>query len=139
MKFRYTTITDPAHSNRPAWHRPMVDFKIFGPKDGLNLFGLLDSGADHTMVSSQVAKAIGINLDRCEPQKIVGVGGATLGKLIEADIEIEHLERIRVPVLFVDNFPYILLGQAGIFDNNRIKFERDHLAFEVIQVTKKSE
>ncbi len=137
MKYRYTTITDPSNTNRPSWHRPMVDFKIFGPKDGLNLFGLLDSGADHTMVSSQVAKAIGINLDRHEQQKIVGVGGIAFGKLIEADIEIKHLERIRVPILFVDDFPYILLGQAGIFDNNRIKFERDHLVFEVIPIIKK--
>ncbi len=134
MKFRYTTITNPAYPNRPAWHRPMVDFKIFGPKDGLNLFGLLDSGADHTMVSSQVAKAIGIRLDHLEPQKIMGVGGITLGKLTEIDIEIQHLKRIRVPVLFVDDFPYILLGQAGVFDKHRIKFERDHLTFEVIPI-----
>ncbi|MBI2604197.1 MAG: retropepsin-like domain-containing protein [Candidatus Harrisonbacteria bacterium] len=137
MKFRYTTFTDPADSSRPACHRPMVDFKIFGSKDGLNLFGLLDSGADHTMVSSQVAKAIGVNLDGLEQRKIEGVGGMTSGKFAEADIEIKYLKRIRIPVLFVDDFPYILLGQAGIFDNHRIKFERDHLTFEVISTAKK--
>ena len=136
MKYRYTTISDPSHPNRPAWHRPMVDFKIYGLRDGLTLTGLLDSGADYTIVSSQVAKAVGIELGGIISQPIVGIGGGAMGKLAYADVEINQMERVKIPVLFVDDFKYVLLGQVGIFDYFKIKFERDHFTFEIVPTKK---
>lgn len=58
--------------------------------------------------------------------------------MINLDLRIEHLEKINIPVGFIDSPSVnVLLGQIGFFDKNKIKFERDHFSFEITPTKKK--
>jgi hypothetical protein len=132
MKYQYLTVlnSDP---NGKHFRRPVVDVEIFGPKNSISTFALLDSGADNCLFHFEYAKAIGIDLDKCKKSATMGVEGGKIEiYLTEIQIKVKGLEKIKVPVGFIkSNSVNGLLGQIGFFDLNRIKFERDHGVFEV--------
>jgi len=132
MKYPYLTVlnSDP---NGKHFHRPVVDVEIFGPSRSISTFALLDSGADNCLFHFQYAKEIGIDLEKCKKSATMGVEGGKMEiYLTEIQIKIKGLEKIKVPVGFIDSKSVNgLLGQIGFFDLNRIKFERDHGTFEI--------
>lgn len=132
MKYQYLTVlnSDP---NGKHFHRPVVDVEIFGPKNNINTLALLDSGADNCLFHLEYAKAIGIDLDKCKKSATTGVEGGKMEiYLTEVTIKVKGLEKIKVPIGFIDSKSVNgLLGQIGFFDLNRIKFERDHRVFEI--------
>lgn len=135
MKYKYLTSLN-RNPNGPHFKRPMVDVEIFGLNTSIKTIALLDSGADYCLFNLEFAKAIGIDMDKCQKGQTMGVeGGSKDVYLTNIEIKIEHLEKIKIPVGFIDSHSVTgLLGQIGFFDKNRIKFERDHDTFEIIPV-----
>ena len=140
MKYNYIVIYDPRNTMEPPRRVPLVDVELFGPKNSIKISGaLIDSGADYSLFNIQYAKAIGIDLAKCKTKPFIGIGGLEQITVFmtNLDLKIEHLEKINIPVGFIDSLSVnVLLGQIGFFDKNKIKFERDHFTFEVIPVKK---
>ena len=139
MKYKYLVSFNRTR-NKPHFRRPIVDVVIFGPKGNVPTIALLDSGADYCLFNIEFAKQIGVDLKKCEKGQTIGVEGGKIDiYMTEVEIQIQHLQKIIVPVGFIDS-PSVtgLLGQVGFFDKNRIKFERDHDTFEINQITNAS-
>lgn len=56
--------------------RPVVDVTLLGPTGSKVVSALLDSGADDTVFSDQVAWSIGVDLSNAPQYTGIGVGGA---------------------------------------------------------------
>lgn len=143
MKYQYSAEFDPSRPTMPHKRRPVVEIELFGPKTKVSIFNaLVDSGADSILINAEFAKYIGIDISRAKRiEKVMGIDGKTIETYF-VDIEIkikEFSEKIKVEVGFVPNLAiHALLGQIGFFDHYRIKFERDHNAFEINPTQKNS-
>jgi hypothetical protein len=74
MKFPYLKIP---HSNpSKKWiSRPIILVTLHGPKGSVNVNALLDSGADKSLFSSQIAEEIGLDLKEGEEEVFSGIEG----------------------------------------------------------------
>ena len=145
MKFKYTIPAGsdgmPLLDSRGKMvRRPLLQIVLKG-KDGkeINSFAMIDSGADTTTLNVQYAEFLGVNLDKSKTQNIMGVGQGIVSvyqgilpfKIKEMGIE------MKIPAWFVDSQNVdILLGQEVFFDKFKIKFEKDHDIFELVEVKK---
>ena len=87
------------------------------------------------MMNRGFAEPLGITLDPKRTTHFKGISGPSVSTLIaEVTLRVQHFDRaITIPVAFIDSENVgILLGQEGFFDHYRIKFEKDHDAFEVL-------
>src|SRR3989344_4953045 len=132
MKYRYLSSFN-REPNKPHYRRPIVDVELYGPKSTMATIALLDSGADYCLFNIEFAKAIGIDIDMCEIDRTVGVeGGSKEIFMTELEIQVKDLNKIKIPVGFIDSKSVTgLIGQIGFFDKHKIKFERDHNTFEI--------
>ena len=137
MKYPYLTVSPPP-TRGPFLKRPAVMIEIFGPKRSIKVLGVVDSGADRSLFNSEIARAVGIDLEGAVEGTVTGITGQQrIWSVDEVRIKVEHLDPVMVPVNFIDS-PYVgvLLGQEGFFDSYRIKFEKDHDTFEINPVRK---
>ena len=134
MKYQYTTYL-PEGIRGKFIKRPMVEIEIMGPNGRHKQLALVDSGADYSIFSAEIAKYLGIDLERGRTSLVTGITGRTSVVMVDVEVKIEHLDSSMIPVGFIDS-PHVgaLLGQEGFFDGHRIKFEKDHNTFEVSRV-----
>ncbi|MDO8569893.1 MAG: retropepsin-like aspartic protease [bacterium] len=141
MKFQYWTTSGVLDTRGRIVKRPMLELEFIG-KDGskINAIGLVDSGADTTMLNIQYADFLGVKLDEKNTRNILGVGNGTVLVYVSTfRFKIKQMEdkEIEVPAWYVDsNNVDILLGQEVFFEMFKIKFEKDHDTFEVTPVRK---
>lgn len=57
MKFKYRVIVAP---NGSVKLRPIIPVQFIGSKDVLDTYAMLDSGADVSVISKDMAEAIGV-------------------------------------------------------------------------------
>lgn len=143
MKFKSTPISNiygiPVTDSRGKMvKRPMLELELLD-KDGKKLFGslgLIDSGADTTMLNMQYALALGVDFANVSDKKVRGIGpGEVRTKPGMVKFRVTKLsEVIELPVWFIDSPNVdILLGREVFFEIFRVKFEMDHDTFEVIK------
>ncbi len=136
MKFRYWTASGVLDSRGKIVKRPILELELVG-KSGTktNAVGLVDSGADTTMLNIQYADFLGAKIDSKKTRNILGVGNGTVPVYVSTfKFKIKQMgdREIEVPAWYVDsNNVDILLGQEAFFEMFRIKFEKDHDTFEV--------
>ena len=144
MKFRYTIASSPQgtlfDSRGKMVKRPVLSLLLKGKLgEEFEALAVIDSGADTTTLNIQYAEALGISLDKEAKKDIIGVGSGRVPvhtgifpfKIKEMGIDLE------VPAWFVDSENVnILLGQEVFFDMFKIRFEKDHDAFELVEVKK---
>ena len=141
MKFQYCTTSGVVDTRGRIVKRPMLELEFVG-KDGskTNAIGLIDSGADTTILNIQYADFLGVKLDEKNTRNILGVGNGTVLVYVSTfRFKIKQIEdkEIEVPAWYVDsNNVDILLGQETFFEMFKIKFEKDHDTFEVTPVRK---
>lgn len=141
MKFQYWTTSGVLDTRGKIVKRPILELELVG-KDGLktSTVGLVDSGADTTMLNIQYANLLGVRLDKKNTRNVLGVGnGTVLVYVSNFRFKIKQMgdKEIEVPAWYVDsNNVNILLGQESFFEIFRIKFEKDHDIFEVNPVKK---
>ncbi|MDO8590973.1 MAG: retropepsin-like aspartic protease, partial [bacterium] len=107
----------------------------------VNALGLIDSGADTTLMNLQYAKVLGIDLDPANKKEFVGIGDSRVNCFLSAvTMKLKHFDvPITTPVAFTDSPSVdILLGQEDFFECFRIKFEKDHDKFELSLAPKKA-
>jgi hypothetical protein len=144
VKFRYTVASTPQgtllDSRGKMVKRPVLSLLLKGKTgESFESLAVIDSGADTTTLNMQYAEALGIPLDTHTKKEIIGVGngkvpvyqGVFSFRIKEMGIDLD------IPAWFVDSENVnILLGQEVFFDCFKVKFEKDHDVFELIQVQK---
>jgi hypothetical protein len=136
MRFKYARFPGP----RGDIKRPVIPLTLRNPRNpiapAIGYFGLVDSGSDRCIFSSQVAALLGIDLTATDA--VVYIGGVVAGERrpiylhpIEIEIEIEVGESggpvYSTLVGFMPDFSQsgqALLGHRGFFDHfSFVKFK----------------
>lgn len=140
MKFKYSSVfatngTPLLDSRGKLVKRPILNLEITGKTGNtLEVIAVIDSGADTTTLNIQYADFLGVVLDKTKPQEIMGIGQGKVPMYRGTfAFTVKDLgEKIEVPAWYIDSdHVNILLGQEVFFERFRIKFEKDHDAFEV--------
>lgn len=133
MKFKYTNTMTLDTKGRFI-KRPLIELEIVGKDKQVKAFGLIDSGADTTLMNIEYAKRVGLTLDINKSKHFAGISGPSARcYLSRVPVKIKYFdEPVSMAVGFIDSPSVdILLGQEDFFDSFRIKFEKDHDVFEL--------
>ena len=133
MKFQYTS-TFATDSKGHFTKRPLLEIDLLGPERGMTVFGLLDSGADMSLINVRYAQVLGIPLVDLPTKNFIGISSTRVPTCFtELPIKVRHFPDILyLPVAFADSPSIdVLIGQEGFFEAYRIRFEKDHDAFEL--------
>lgn len=124
LTFRYKSVKRP---DGTLVKIPSIPITLIG-ETTFKTIGLMDSGADLSVISHEVAAALGLKLKE-ETTFAYGIGGKVrsveekVGVLISKGHE---NYRFSMPVkVILDNYDFpILLGRSGFFDNFVITFDQ---------------
>lgn len=133
MKFQYTS-TLSTNTKGAITKRPIVELELIGKNESVSALGLIDSGADTTIVNIEYAKLLGFDLSKCVKKEFLGIGDSKITTYISSlNMKIKHFDKIiTTQVAFSDSKSVdILLGQEDFFECFRIKFEKDHDTFDL--------
>jgi hypothetical protein len=133
VKFKYTQSFTTNSKGRFV-SRTLLELEPLGPEHSLRVFGLVDSGADMSLLNIRYAEALGITLDGLPTKDFIGISDVRVPTFFsEVPIKIRHFKDILyLPVAFADSPSVdVLLGQEEFFDAYRIRFEKDHDVFEM--------
>jgi predicted aspartyl protease len=123
MNFPYTKLP----GSPDATLRPLVPVRfVYKGRTTLPIFAMVDSGADYSYVTGEIADLLGIKLNKNKPVRSFGVDGSPFLSY-ESAVEIElGGHRFAAKVLFADKLGAfkVVLGQEDFFYKARIVFER---------------
>jgi hypothetical protein len=116
--------------------RPIVPVTLIGAETSTRAFGLVDTGAEHTLAAPWLANDVGISADDAHDELDLGIGGAVVrvrfvhlrlrlhrhaseddDDIIEWESEIGLVDR------WIATFP-VLLGQRGFLDRFAVTMSR---------------
>jgi len=125
MHFQYTDSPSP---NGRYLRRPWIPVTFSNGKTSWQAFGLLDSGADITSISLEMANHLGLDISG-EQSTCYGVTGSVKSvrskvDVVVADKDERHVVTVPVKVLMMDGQMFPLLGQVGFFDEFEVTFKR---------------
>ena len=105
--------------------KPIVPVTIIGPKRSLNIFMLLDSGADLSLLPYSVGETIGLELDIENRSEVQGIGEGSVPYILTAvKLQIQDIEiLVRVGWALIEEVPFIL-GRLDVFQNFSIEFRQ---------------
>lgn len=122
--FKYKNVKRPDGSLVKA---PVIPLTIFG-KENIDTVGLLDSGADISAMSKDMAELLGLELNK-KIDSAFGIGGEvkSMQTIINILINQKHEQyKINLPIkIILDDYSFpLLLGRAGFFDEFIITFDQ---------------
>ncbi|MEW6481975.1 MAG: aspartyl protease family protein [bacterium] len=103
--------------------KPVIPVTIIGMKRKVNVFMLLDSGADISMIPYSVGEAIGIEFDLSMRGEVCGIGEGSVPYVVSKvrfrikDIEIPS----RIGWALIEEVP-LILGRLDVFQKFAIEF-----------------
>lgn len=122
---RYAVESTPAQPSDQFLYRPVIPFRLTGPRGSFDYFGLLDTGADETFVTSEMAEQLGI-VPNSQTFTVQSASGDILVTYGEVTIEVEQgADLYRWPVVVgiaPEPWPEAILGHAGFLDYFDITF-----------------
>jgi len=103
--------------------KPVIPVSIIGPKRGVKVFMLLDSGADLSMIPYSVGETIGIELDMSTRSEVQGIGEGSVPYVLgQVRIQIENFEiSARIGWALIEEVPFIL-GRLDVFKAFAVEF-----------------
>lgn len=103
---------------------PLVPLKVLSRKKFVDTFALVDSGATISIFREDIAKQLGIKIEKGEKTYLGGVGGRIKGYIHKLEIRAAG-KKILCPVVFSYEFTvsFNLLGREAFFKRFRIIFE----------------
>ena len=121
--------------------RPMVSFSVHGDRRSGTFVGLVDTGADNTILPLSIADRLDIEVQPCIGPSPVAFGGEQL-EMSFADVELELTDddgesyRWTPRVLFYDFPPdqeeSAILGHLGFLDSFMATFDSEQGALELV-------
>jgi len=140
MKFQYTT-TIATNTKGKLTKRPLVELELVGNGQTICALGLIDSGADTTMMNLEYARVLGIDLTKATKKDFLGIGGTRVNcYLSSVGMKLKYTDHTFTTVVAFTESPSvdILLGQEDFFECFRIKFEKDRDIFELSPVPQRT-
>lgn len=139
MKYKYTVVAGALDTAGRYAKRPIVEIEISRGGPARKFLALINSGADQITMPAAIADALGIVRATCPRRSLIGITMQRVdGFVASIGIRVQHhSELIAVPAVFIDTDIPVLLGQEAFFDRYRIKFEKDHDAFEISPAPKR--
>lgn len=129
VSFRYDNL-----GNSPFGHiyRPVAKVNLQSPtsQTQLNVWMIVDTGADYTILPRQYSQKLRISLERdCSKDETLGIGGSQTIYFCKQKIRARIGEHSRdIPLAFFDNNEVpALLGRLGFLETFNIEFTKDHL------------
>ncbi len=115
---------------------PIVSVRITRNKMSLPLWGLVDSGADVTLLNASFAQLFRIDLKQGKSIPLVGVmeGPEFAAYLHQVNLAIKGVGSADTLVAFTDSEKYpdlVILGRRGFFEHFIIKFEEHKKQIEI--------
>lgn len=103
--------------------KPIIPVRVSGPSRSVNVFMLLDSGADLSILPYSAGETIGLVLDISTRSEVQGIGeGAVPYVLGEVDLQIGGIVlHARVGWSLIEEVPF-LLGRLDVFRELAIEF-----------------
>ncbi len=131
MQFRY----DIRYAGDRFEMVPRIPVVFRNAKNGreLPIFCLIDSGASEILINTEIAQALGIDVERGEPRIYGGIGGTVTGYQHTIKMQVMGDKKEFIVICGVLPLPAYdgLLGQRGFFDNYKVVFEKYKKRFEV--------
>lgn len=124
LNFKYKEVENPEKQKKK---RPMVPIVFSNGDESFEVLALLDSGADFTAMSLEMAEALNLDLSG-KREKAFGIGGSVDCVTSRVKITVqkghEHYTMTApVKVILKDGFQFPpLLGRQGFFDEFEITF-----------------
>ena len=116
----------------------MVPIRIIGPKAAINIFGLLDTGADNVFVNASLAEVLGVKL-AADREGALGAGGHALdtrpGSVAIEIAQDSNVYQWPAEVGFLsgdDDPPIACLGHAGFLEHFNTTFDTEQWLVELI-------
>ena len=116
-------------------HRPYLDVILVLGTRSVSTRGLLDTGADTTLVNKAFGKHLGVDFKKCRNSYATGIDGVTQKTWVaEIVLEVVNLaDSVRqTEVHFIESPTVgVLLGHHGFFQNFSVKFDTYMLTFDI--------
>lgn len=111
---------------------PLIRIRVFNETRSVQLDALVDSGAEHSILSLEVAEALGIPLHNADHVVVVGAGGNEVdGFKMRADLQLGK-HRWTAPVIFSEaGRRRGILGQIGFFAFFTVTFRYDKREMDI--------
>jgi len=95
---------------------PIIEIKLIGPKKGIIVNALIDSGASFSVFRPEIAEELGIILGKGKKIYLTGIGGRILGYLHSVPISLGN-KKFRCKIVFSSEFnvSFNLLGRNNFF------------------------
>lgn len=102
---------------------PLIPIELHSSKRHLRVRALIDSGAEHTVFSQQIANQLGISLSENRRVMLQTIGGIVPGFLSTIELQLAS-HRWSTDVIFTDGLAADsgLLGQLGFFQFFTVTF-----------------
>ena len=103
--------------------KPIIPVSIIGPKKSVNIFMLLDSGADISLIPYSVGETIGLELDMANHSEVHGIGEGSVPYILSnVGLNIGNVElSMRIGWALIEEVPFIL-GRLDLFQNFSVVF-----------------
>jgi len=103
--------------------KPIIPVTIAGPKRGLNLFMLLGSGADLSLIPYSVGEAIGLEPDIKKRSEVQGIGEGSVPYIMsQVELQIGNVGiPVRVGWALIEEVP-LILGRLDVFSHLSVEF-----------------
>ena len=103
--------------------KPIIPVRVIGPGRGVNIFMLLDSGADISLIPYSVGETLGLELDMANRSEVQGIGEGSVPYILsQVRLKIENVEiSVRIGWALIEEIPFIL-GRLDVFQKFAIEF-----------------
>ncbi len=110
---------------------PILNIKILYKDKKVSLSSLIDTGADYTIFSREVAEKLGIRVEEGEMIVLEGAGGNIIGYLHSIKILLCNRE-IEIIACFSekDDVPEHILGRKDVINNFKLTLSKDWFELE---------
>lgn len=111
----------------------MVNVTLKKGRRTINIDCLVDSGASQSLLNTDIAELLEIDLAKAPRQKYVGIGNNTLeGYKSSVSLKLSGFDTwVTFEAGFVEQNEMPLLGHAGFFENYEITFRAYQNRFEI--------
>lgn len=111
---------------------PLIRIRAFNEARSVQLDALVDSGAEHNVLSLELAEALGISIHNAEHVVVVGAGGNDIdGFKTPVDLQLGR-HRWTAPVIFSEaGRRRGILGQIGFFAYFTVTFRYNKREMEI--------
>jgi hypothetical protein len=103
--------------------QPIIPITLTGDKRSVDVYAILDSGADISVIPFSVGQTIGLELDLTRRSEVQGIGEGKLPYVLSsAKIRIRDVETTaRIGWALIEEVP-LILGRLDVFQNFSIEF-----------------